>query len=400
MVESIGLPIFACGILIFASILISPLAARINAPLLLVFLALGMLAGKDGFGGINFDNFSVAYLIGSVALAIILFDGGLSTSVHTIKVAWGPALVLATVGVLITAGIVGVSAVWLLDMSLPHGLLLGSVVASTDAAAVFMLLQQRAIELRGRIAETLEVESGINDPMAIFLTIVCVDLVQKGNAQVTWSIALDLAYQFGIGAAAGCLGGIGLAWLINRLTLALGLYSVLALSGALILFGGTQWLGGSGFLAIYLAGILLKHYQHQAEQQVHGFHDGLAWLSQIVLFLMLGLLVTPRYLDMELAIASVIAAVLMLIARPLAVLVCLAPFSFTLREQLFIGWMGLRGAVPIFLAIIPVMSPGPITIEFFDTVFIVVVTSLIFQGWSGGWLAKRLGLEAPPSSGT
>ncbi len=397
MSADLSLPILIGAGLIFFSILISPLSARINAPLLLVFLVIGMLAGEDGPGGIDFDSFETAYLLGSVALAAILFDGGLCTSFTTVRVAWAPAIVLATVGVLVTAGVVAAGGVWLLGMAFYEGLLLGAVVASTDAAAVFMLLSQRGVRLQGRVAETLEMESGINDPMAIFLTLVCVHLVRLGTVDMSWDkLLLDFGVQMGLGAVAGWLGGLLLAWLVNRLELATGLYSVLAMTGALLLFGGTQYLGGSGFLAVYLAGIAMAHHLTRGEQQVHGFHDGLAWLSQITLFLMLGLLVTPRFLSAELWDAALVAAVLMLLARPLAVFLCLAPFGFSSREKLFIGWMGLRGAVPIFLAIIPVVSPGPITSVFFNIVFIVVIASLVLQGWSGTWLARRLGLEAAP----
>jgi cell volume regulation protein A len=382
--------------LIFCSILLTPLSARIGAPLLLLFLLLGMLVGEDGPGRIAFDNFDLAFHIGSIALAIILFAGGLSTPLATVKKGAVPAAALATLGVLLTTALVGAAAIWMLGFPVFEGLLLGAVVSSTDAAATFLVLQQRAIELKGRNKETILVESGINDPTAIFLTTVLVTLVDTDASGLSWSVAHIFVLQLGLGAAAGLIGGYLLARLVGRLHLDAGLNPVFVLSGGLMVFTSTQLAGGSGFLAVYLCGMLFRHLRGRHAERTINFHDGLAWLAQIVLFLMLGLLVTPSTLPAEVWQATVVAVTLMFIARPLATMVCLAPLGFTLQEQAFVGWVGLRGAVPIFLAIIPVISPGPVTVEFFNTVFIVVIASLVLQGWTVPWLAKRLDLEASP----
>lgn len=382
--------------LIFLSILLTPLSARIGAPLLLLFLLLGMLVGEDGPGQVSFDDFDLAFHVGSIALAVILFTGGLSTPLATVRKGVVPAAALATLGVILTTGVVGAVAIWGLGFPMFEGLLLGAVVSSTDAAATFLVLQQRAIELKGRNKETILVESGINDPTAIFLTTVLVTLVDSGADHLSWSVLHIFILQLGFGAAAGLIGGYVLAKLVGRLHLDPGLNPVFVLTGGLILFAGTQLAGGSGFLAVYLCGLLFAHLRgHRAERTIN-FHDGLAWLAQIVLFLMLGLLVTPSTLPAEFWQAGVVAVTLMFIARPLATIICLAPLGFSFREQAFVGWVGLRGAVPIFLAIIPVISPGPVTVEFFNTVFIVVIASLVLQGWTVPWLAKRLDLHVPP----
>ncbi len=318
--------------LVVLSVLVSPLANRTGAPILLIFLGIGMLAGQDGPGGFEFNDFVLAYDVGSVALAVILFAGGLGTQLADIRVCWGPALVLATLGVFITAGVVGI-AVWLFGVPFWLALLLGAVIGSTDAAATFLLLQGRGIRLRGRVTETIVVESGLNDPMAIFLTIALVGFVSAGGGALSWTLAQTFALQLGVGALAGILGGLALAATINRLPLASGLSAVLALAGALALFGGTQLLGGSGYLAVYLCGTVLMERTaaaHREELQVT--HASLAWLSQIVMFLLLGVLVTPHQLTGEVLAAAGVAGVLLFIARPLAVALCLAPFAYSRNE--------------------------------------------------------------------
>jgi NhaP-type Na+/H+ and K+/H+ antiporter len=398
MTESLELYLTAGGALILLSVVASPLATRLGAPILLMFLGIGMLVGEDGPGGVAFDDFHLAYQLGSVALAVILFAGGLGTRVADIRVSLGPALVLATLGVVLTAAFVGVS-VWLFGVPLLVALLLGAVVGSTDAAATFLLLQGRGIALRGRVMETIVVESGLNDPMAIFLTVVLVSFVDAGGATLSWGLGRTFALQLGLGAIAGVLGGLALAWLGNRLDLARGLDAVMALAGALALFGATQRLGGSGYLAVYLCGIVLMDRVDPSRRgELDITHASLAWLSQILMFLMLGLLVTPSQLVGELAPAAAVAAVLIFLARPLAVAICLAPFKFSLKERLFIAWVGLRGAVPIFLAIIPVASPGPIDVNFFNVIFMVVIASLVLQGWTIPWLARRLDIEVRPGT--
>jgi potassium/hydrogen antiporter len=393
--ESLELSLLVGATLVVLSIVVSPLANRFGAPILLVFLAIGMLVGQDGPGGVEFDDFNIAYEVGSIALAVILFSGGLGTSVAAVKKCWSPAVVLATFGVLLTAGVVGLG-VWLLGEPLLTALLLGSVIGSTDAAATFLLLRNRGVQLRGRVMETIVVESGLNDPMAIFLTIVFVGLVDSGADRVSWDLLRTFVMQLGIGAVAGIVGGLGLARLLNRLPLEAGLYAVLAMAGALVLFVGVQLLGGSGYLTVYLAGIVLMHSLRDVKRtELEHTHNSLAWLSQIIMFLMLGLLVNPSELGAEAAGAGIVALLLMFVARPIAITICLAPFRFSWRERLFIAWVGLRGAVPIFLAIIPVISSGPIEVPFFNIVFIVVVASLACQGWTIPWLARRLKLVVP-----
>lgn len=381
--------------LCFVGILLSPLALRTGAPLLLFFLAIGMLVGEDGPGGYDFNNFQLAYDLGSVALAVILLSGGLETKMGDLRKAWAPALLLASLGVCLTTAIVGGAVMLAMGQPADRALLAGAVIGSTDAAATFMLLQQRAINLVGRGKETILIESGLNDPFAIFLTMAFVTIVDFGTESLGWPTALLFVSQIGLGTLLGLAGGFGLAWLVNRINLLPGMHSVFVLSGGLLLFEVTAWLGGSGFLAVYLCGIIFAARCGQSVERILNFHGAMAWLGQIGLFLMLGLLVTPRDLPAALPTALVIAAVLIFVARPLATLICLTPLRFPLRQQLFIGWVGLRGAVPIFLAIIPVISPGPVTVDFFNEVFVVVIASLVLQGWTIGPAARLLKVEAP-----
>ncbi len=382
--------------LVFVSTLLSPLAVRTGAPLLLFFLLIGMLVGEDGPGGVNFDDFQLAYQLGSVALAIILFSGGLDTHLSDVKKAWLPALLLAILGVCVTVGIVGTAMTLLFGASLFTALLFGAVVGSTDAAATFMLLQQREIRLKGNNKETILLESGINDPFAIFLTLLLLSIVDHGIESIGWPTLGIFFAQIGLGTLFGLGGGFALTWLVNRIRLLTGLYPVFVLSGGLLLFGITAWLGGSGFLAVYICGVIIRARSRYPVERIVNFHEGMAWLSQIGLFLMLGLLVTPRDLPGDIPQALIAAAVLMFVARPLAVIPCLAPLGFSFREQLFVGWVGLRGAVPIFLAILPVISPGPVTVHLFNQVFVVVIASLILQGWTIPLAGRVLGVEKKP----
>lgn len=404
MESSTDIYLLGTTLLVVVSILLEPVAARLGAPLLLLFLGLGMLLGEDGPGGIHFDNFEVAYHLGSLALAVILLSGGLDTPIADLKRAAGPAFMLATVGVLLTAAIVGAAAAFLFAIPLTHGLLLGAVVGSTDAAATFLLLGQRGIKLRGRIRETILVESGINDPMAIFLTLTFVGIVEIGaslDAGALPDLAGAFAWQLGLGFLIGSAGGFLLAQIVERVRFSRGLYAPFCLAGALAIYEVTRLSGASGFLAIYLIGLVVSWRVRHARERIIQFHEGVAWLSQILMFVMLGLLVTPSHLGPALLPALALAMVLMFVARPVAVLICLTPFRFPIRDQMFVGWVGLRGAVPIFLAIIPVVSPGPLTVTFFNIVFVIVMVSLILQGWTIARAAKRLGVEdqseAPPA---
>ena len=390
--------IFFGALLILASILASVFSARFGTPILLVFLILGMLAGEDGPGGIEFNDFQVAYLGSTLALAVILLDGGMRTNAEILRVALRPAAALATVGVVISAAITGAFAAWVFDMHWLHGLLVGSIVGSTDAAAVFALLHAHGMELKQRVAATLEVESGSNDPMAVFLVVVLIEVIASGETTLSWTVALEFVKQMAFGAIVGVLGGRVLIWLINHLTLETGLYPLLAIAGGLVIYGGVTVAGGSGFLAIYLVGVLLGNSQLQAKQNILRVNDGMAWLSQIMMFLMLGLLVTPSQIPAIALPALAVGLVLMFVARPVAVLGCLIPFRFSWREQLFIAWVGLRGAVPIILATFPLLAGLENAMAYFNIAFIAVLMSLMLQGWTIAPMARLLGQEVPPKA--
>jgi cell volume regulation protein A len=382
--------------LLLLSIFVGLVSSRIGAPLLLAFLALGMFFGEDGPGGIYFENYFAAYVIGSIALAIILFDGGLRTDFAYFRMAAWPALVLATVGVVVTAALTGVAAQWLLGLGWIESFLIGAVVGSTDAAAVFFLLHLHGLDIKPRVRSVLEVESGLNDPMAVFLTVGCVALLPSNGAEPTWALALDFANQIAGGAAIGLAAGFALVWLINRLELAAGLYPILAMAWALFTFGGAQTIGASGFLAVYLAGLIVGNRRHRAAQLIDRFHDGLAWLAQMVMFVMLGLLVTPSDLLPTLLPSVLIAAFLVVVARPVAVVLCLLPFRFAWNEHAFVAWVGLRGAVAIFLGTIPVLAGLENAAIYFQVAFAVVLVSLIVQGWTLARAARLLDMELPP----
>ncbi len=387
--------IFLGAALIAVSIVAGMFSSRIGAPLLLVFLGLGMLVRIEA-PDYAIASFQSTFVVGSIALAIILFDGGLRTPRAIFRIAMWPALSLATVGVVITTVVAGAIAILAMDLSPLQALLVGATIASTDAAAVFMLLHVRGTEIRKRVSATLEIESGANDPMAVFLTILCIKLLLAPDAHPSWEIAGMFILQMGGGAAIGIAGGYFLLWLINRIVIAAGLYPILAASVALAIFSGAQLVDASGFLAVYLAGLVLGNNRHRAQQVISRFHDGLAWLAQIVMFLLLGLLVEPRELFVGTAGALVVAIGLILVARPAAVWIALFPFKFSWQETFFIAWVGLRGAVPIFLASIPVIAGVPNGVVYFNVAFLVVLASLVIQGWTVARSARVLGLELPP----
>jgi cell volume regulation protein A len=395
-VELINQFVLVGAALLLLAILASAVSYRVGMPLLVAFLMVGMLAGEDGPGGIIFNDAPLAYLGGSVALAIILLDGGLNTRADSFRAGLRPAFTLATVGVLITCLITGLFAAWVLDLTLLEGLLIGAIVGSTDAAAVFALLRAKGLALKQRVSATLEIESGSNDPMAIFLTIALVEVLARGQQAPGWEMLWLFLLQMGLGAAVGLIGGRLLAWLLNRLTLESGMYPMLTLTGSVVLYGVTAVLGGSGFLAIYLVGLVLGNRPIRDGRAIRRVHHGLAWLSQIGMFLMLGLLATPTALIPYAPASLAIAVVLMLVARPAAVVLCLLPFRFPWREQVFIAWVGLRGAVPIILALFPLLAGLPKAQGFLDVAFFVVLVSLLVQGWTLAPLARRLGLEIPP----
>jgi len=387
--------IFIGALLFVLAVLLSAWAFRVGAPLLLVFLAIGILAGEDGPGGIRFDDFYVTYIVGNLALAVILFDGGLRTRYASFSMGFRPALSLSTLGVVITAGITGTIAASALGLDLLQGLLVGAIVGSTDAAAVFSLLRNQGLALNRRVATVLEIESGSNDPMAIFLTVALVALLATGAAP-SWQLGAFFVQQMGLGLLAGYLGGRALAWTIDHIRLAEGLYPLLALAGGLIIFGTTVLADGSGFLAIYVAGIVLGNRRTHAAQDILSVHDGLAWLAQIVMFLVLGLLATPSRLVEIAPGALAVAAGMILVARPLAVWVSLLLYRASVQEKLLISWVGLRGAVPIVLALFPLMAGIDQARLYFDVAFFVVLISLLVQGWTIAPFARWLGLQVPP----
>ena len=383
------------GALMALSILASRLSSMMGVPVLLIFLGLGMLAGEEGVLGVVFDDYSMAFAIGHLALAMILLDGGLRTRLKTFRVGFKPALSLATFGVFITSGIVGLIAMWIFDLTLVQGLLVGAIVGSTDAAAVFSMLSGSGVNLNERVGATLEIESGTNDPMAIFLTLMLVELL-VGDIGGPTDTLLFFISQFGIGLIVGVGGGWLSAKLLRWLDLAPGLYAMLALALGFSVFGLTSVLGGSGFLAIYLTGLMVGNQPGRHLNFILPVHDGLAWLSQIGLFLVLGLLVTPSELWEVALPASLVALALIFIARPLAVLIAIKPFfKFRWRETFFISWVGLRGAVPIVLAIFPVIGGVENASLYFNIAFAVVLMSLLVQGGSLTLMARYLKVEVP-----
>jgi potassium/hydrogen antiporter len=383
------------GVLLLSGVFSSKFAARIGLPVLVLFVVVGMLAGEDGLGRIAFDDYSLAHGIGTVALCLILFDGGLRTPMRAIRASWKPAGLLASVGVLITSVVTGVAAAWILDIPLLEGILLGSIVGSTDAAAVFSVLRSKGLHLRHRLASTLEIESGSNDPMAIFLTVGLLEVL-LGRMTVGWDMLGLFALQMGVGLFAGLLVGWLAVGLINRINLdSAGLYPVLTGVCGVLAFGAAGVLGGSGFLAVYVAGIWIGNKRIVFQRGTLLFHDGLAWIGQLIMFVVLGLLSTPSELLKVAGPGLLIAAVLILIARPLAVIPLLIPFRFSAKEIIFVSWVGLKGAVPIILATYPLLFGLPDGGYLFHVVFFVVLVSAVTQGWSLPIVARWLGLEQP-----
>lgn len=387
--------LIGASILLLISVLVSKISDRFGVPALLLFLVLGMLAGSDGFGGIYFDDPALAQFVGIIALVIILFSGGLGTDWNEVRPVVKEGLLLSTLGVLVTAIIVGLFATILLGFSILEGLLLGSIVSSTDAAAVFSVLRSKGISLKGKLKPLLELESGSNDPMAIFLTIGLIQLITLPNSSIVNIFGLFIQ-QMLIGVVVGYgMGNVMLA-LINRSKLGYeGLYPVLTLSLIFLTFGLTDLIGGNGFLAVYLVGIFLGRQNFLHRKSLLRFHDGLSWIMQITMFLTLGLLVFPSRLAPVIGIGFLIAGCLMFIARPMGVFISLLPSRFSWQEKIFISWVGLRGAAPIILATFPLIAQLQESNLIFNLVFFVVLTSVLLQGTSLSSIAKLLKVDAP-----
>jgi cell volume regulation protein A len=383
------------GVLLLISILASKASGRLGVPSLLLFLLVGMFAGSEGPGRIPFEDAYLAQSLGVVALVLILYAGGLETRWEDVRAVLGKAAALSTLGVLLTALVVGLFAVWVLGFSFLEGLLLGAIVSSTDAAAVFSVLRARSVGLRGEIRPLLEVESGSNDPMAVFLTIGLTGVLANPGASLL-GLVPSFFQQMALGALLGYGLGRGMVMVLNRIRLEYdGLYPVLSLALVVVTYAATAALGGNGFLAVYLAGLVMGDHDFIHKQSLNRFHDGLAWLMQIAMFLVLGLLVFPSRLLPVFWTGLVLSLTLMLVARPLGVFVTLAFARMGWREKAMVSWVGLRGAVPIILATFPLLAGLPQAETIFNLVFFIVLTSVLLQGTTLTRVARWLGVDAP-----
>lgn len=383
------------GILLLTTVLAGSLSSRFGLPALIGFLGLGMLAGVEGPGGIAFSDFSIAQSVGTAALIFILFSGGLDTAWRDVRRVAAPALMLATFGVFISAGIVAGSAMVLIGASPLEAALLGAIIASTDAAAVFAILRSTGLDLHGDVPALIEVESGSNDPMAIFLVGAVLLFIATPDASPL-ALVPEFAVQMVMGAVVGLSVGYAMPWLLKRGGYRQGgLAFVISIATALIAFGLAQILSGNGFLAAYLAGLVAGNQSYAAKRTVSTFQDGMAWLAQVAMFLTLGLLVTPTELGPVILPGVVMTVVLMFVARPISVFLCLAPFRrFGWRSKLFVSWAGLRGAVPIVLATFPIVAGVPGAFAIFNIVFFVVLLSSVIQGPTIKWVARKLHIAA------
>ncbi len=387
------------GGLLFLSILASKTSGKLGVPALLLFLGIGMLAGSEGPGNIFFDDAWLAQSFGIIALTFILFSGGLDTKWESIKPVLKQGLALSSLGVLLTAGSVGLFVHWITDLSLLQGLLLGAIVSSTDAAAVFSILRSKNIGLTGKLRPTLELESGSNDPMAYFLTISLV-LLLSGNMDNGWWMVASFAIQMSVGALVGYGMGVIILYVVNKINLDYdGLYPVLMISLVLATYGLTVLLGGNGFLSVYITGLYLGNRSFIHKKSLIRFYDGQAWLMQIVMFLVLGLLVNPSDILPVMGTGLLIALFLMFIARPIGVFSSMIFFRTPIKENLFLSWLGLRGAVPIILATYPLLYGIPESAFIFNIVFFIVILSVALQGTTLTPVARLLGVqrkEPPP----
>lgn len=390
--------LLAIALLLLLSVLGSKASGRLGVPALLVFLALGMLAGSEGIGGIEFDDARIAQWLGVVTLAFILFAGGLETEWHFVRRSVWPAVSLSTIGVVVTAGIVAVFGFRFLHLTLAEGFLLGAIVSATDAAAVFSILRSAGVRLNNDVAATLELESGSNDPTAVFLTTACVQVLTHGDTTPAL-LVLHFLREMSLGAICGIGAGFAAVWLLNRLHLEFeGLYPVLTVAVVMLTYSVTDLIGGNGFLAVYLTGIVMGNRNFIQRRSLTRFHDGLAWLLQIAMFLTLGLLVFPSRLVPVASVSAILTAVLMFVARPVAVFLSLAFSRLSLRERTVIAWVGLRGAVPIVLATFPLLAGVPNSGMIFNIVFFVVLASVAVQGTTIAPVARWLHADVPKSA--
>jgi cell volume regulation protein A len=394
----IAVGVAVLGLLMAASVLLSRVAGRISVPVALLFLVLGMLAGRDGLGHIAFADYRLAFRLGTVTLVLILFDGGLNSSWATVRKAAAPATLLASFGVMATAALLALGA-RLAGFSWTAALLLGAIVSSTDAAAVFAVLRQSRIELQKRVATTLELESGLNDPVAVIWTLALTALQAGQRTPGVWLVA-ELVMELAIGLFGGVVIGVGGRWLLRRARpAAAGLIPVLTVALAFVAFGATTLVHGSGFLATFVAAVILGNAAIPYRSSLLRVHDALAWLGQVVMFLVLGLLSIPSRLWAVAPLGLLLGCVLAFVARPMATALCLLPFRFRAHEIVFVGWVGLRGAVPIILAMIPVFEKAPQAEHIFDVVFFVVVVNALVPGATVRRAARRLrvDVQAPPA---
>ncbi len=389
-----AIALLVTGVLLAVSVLASRASGRLGIPFVLLFLAVGMLAGSEGIGRIPFEDYRLTFRVGTVSLVLILFDGGLNTAMSSVRRVLAPAGLLATVGVAATAGITAVGA-RALGFGWPESLLLGAIVSSTDAAAVFSALRGAGTRIRPRVTHLLEVESGVNDPMAVILTLAVTQALVQGSG-AGWGVVWHAAVQLAVGTAAGIGIGYGGRWVLSKVRLAAtGLYPVLTLAIAFFAFGAPTIVWGSGFVAVYVAAVILGNGPLPYVAGLRRVHDAMAWFSQVAMFLLLGLLAFPSRLASVAGPGLALGLFLAFVARPLSVAASLVPFRFPGREIAFVAWVGLRGAVPIMLATFPVFSGVPGAERVFDLVFFVVVVSAAVQGTSIRWVARRLGLEVP-----
>jgi cell volume regulation protein A len=383
------------SLLILVSVVFAKLSDNLGVPTLLLFLGIGMLAGSEGPGGIYFDNAAFAQSIGIIALVYILFAGGLDTRWHDVKPVFWHATILATVGVFVTAVAVGFFISFIFKTSFATGMLLGSVVSSTDAAAVFSVLRSKRVSLRGNLKPLLELESGSNDPMAVFLTIGLIRILTIPHTTLISVIGI-FVIQMSLGSALGFVLGKAMVFVINRLRLSYeGIYPVFVLAFAALIYGATTSIGGSGFLAVYVAGLVAGNSNFVQKKSLLRFFDGLAWLCQITMFLTLGLLVFPSHVVSVVRIGLLVSGFLMFAARPLSVFLSLLLSKFSWKEKTFISWVGLRGAVPIILATFPLLAGLPDSKLMFNLVFFIVITSALLQGWSIPFVARLLRVDTP-----